>query len=245
MNYYDENTRAPRRRATVALAAYLFAVAAALAFVQIGTECPEPAAIVLVELPEKPAPVPPPTPPSPPASQVTTPAPAPETPVRNPEPVRHDEPAPVEQNNPTSGQQEETRTVNPRALFHQSTSGPDDPADAGNRNAPQGDNETARGEGTGSKVQGLDQLDRGLQGRGLVGDLPRPDYPGNRAGKVLVRVTVDREGKVTSAEYEPKGSTTTDAALIAAARRAALQARFTVSTQHVQSGTITYVFRLN
>ncbi len=240
MNYYDEHTRAPRRWAAAALVAYLLAVAAALAFAQIEVERPEQTlAIVLVEPPEKPAP--PPAPPRP----TPAPAPAPTTPARTPEPVRHDEPAPVEQNNPTSGEQEETRTVNPRALFHQSASGEDEPADAGNRNAPQGEREEARGEGTGSKLQGMDQLDRGLQGRGLVGDLPRPDYPGNRAGKVLVRVTVDREGKVTSAEYEPKGSTTTDAALIAAARQAALRARFTASEQHVQSGTITYVFKLN
>ncbi len=240
MNYYDEHTRAPRRWAAAALIAYLLAVAAALAFAQIEVERPEQTlAIVLVEPPEKPAP--PPAPPRP----TPAPAPAPTTPARTPEPVRHDEPAPVEQNNPTSGQQAETRTVNPRALFHQSASGADEPADAGNRNAPQGEREEARGEGTGSKLQGMDQLDRGLQGRGLVGDLPRPDYPGNRAGKVLVRVTVDREGKVTSAEYEPKGSTTTDAALIAAARQAALRARFTASQQHVQSGTITYVFKLN
>ncbi len=240
MNYYDEHTRAPRRWAAAALIAYLLAVAAALAFAQIEVERPEQTlAIVLVEPPEKPAP--PPAPPRP----TPAPAPAPTTPARTPEPVRHDEPAPVEQNNPTSGEQEETRTVNPRALFHQSASGEDEPADAGNRNAPQGEREEARGEETGSKLQGMDQLDRGLQGRGLVGDLPRPDYPGNRAGKVLVRVTVDREGKVTSAEYEPKGSTTTDAALIAAARQAALRARFTASEQHVQSGTITYVFKLN
>lgn len=241
MNYYDEHTRAPRRWAAAALAAYLLAVVAALAFAQIEVEgSGQTAAIVLVELPERPAP-PPQVPPRP----TPAPAPAPTTPARTPEPVRHDEPAPVEQNNQTSGQQAETRTVNPRALFHQSASGPDEPADAGNRNAPQGEREQARGEGTGSKLQGLDQLDRGLQGRGLVGDLPRPDYPGNRAGKVLVRVTVDREGKVTSAEYEPKGSTTTDAALIAAARQAALRARFTAAQQHVQSGTITYIFKLN
>ncbi len=233
MNYYDEHTRAPRRWAAAALAAYLLAVVAALAFAQIEIERPEQTlAIVLVEPPERPRTTP-------------APAPAPATPARTPEPVRHDEPAPVEQNNPTSGQQAETRTVNPRALFHQSASGPDEPADAGNRNAPQGEREQARGKGTGSKLQGMDQLDRGLQGRGLVGDLPRPDYPGNRAGKVLVRVTVDREGKVTSAEYEPKGSTTTDAALIAAARQAALRARFTAAQQHVQSGTITYIFKLN
>lgn len=242
MNYYDEHTRASRRWAAAALAAYLLAVAAALSLAYIEVERPEQtAAIVLVELPEKPAPPPPPAPPR----TTPAPAPAPATPARTAEPVRHDEPAPVEQNNQTSGEQEETRTVNPRALFHQSASGPDEPADAGNRNAPQGESEQARGKGTGSKVQGLDQLDRGLQGRGLVGDLPRPDYPGNRAGKVLVRVTVDREGKVTSAEYEPKGSTTTDTALIAAARQAALQARFTASEQHVQSGVITYIFKLN
>ncbi len=240
MNYYDEHTRTSRRWAAAALAAYLLAVAAALGLAYIEVERPEQTlAIVLVEPPEKPAPPPPPAPPRP------TPAPAPATPARTSEPVRHDEPAPVEQNNQTSGEQEETRTINPRALFHQNASGPDEPADAGNRNAPQGESETARGEGTGSKLQGMDQLDRGLQGRGLVGDLPRPDYPGNRAGKVLVRVTVDRDGKVVSAEYEPKGSTTTDAALIAAARQAALRARFTASQQHVQSGTITYIFKLN
>ena len=242
MNYYDEHTRTSRRWAAAALAAYLLAVGAALALAQIEVERPEQTlAIVLVEPPEKPAPPPPPAQPRP----TPAPAPAPTTPTRTSEPVRHNEPAPVEQNNQTSGEQEETRTVNPRALFHQNASGPDEPADAGNRNAPQGESETARGEGTGSKLQGMDQLDRGLQGRGLVGDLPRPDYPGNRAGKVLVRVTVDRDGKVASAEYEPKGSTTTDAALIAAARQAALRARFTASEQHVQSGTITYIFKLN
>lgn len=242
MNYYDEHTRTSRRWAAAALAAYLLAVAAALGLAYIEVDRPEQTlAIVLVEPPEKPAPPPPPAPQRP----TPVPAPAPTTPTRTSEPVRHDEPAPVEENNPTSGEQEETRTVNPRALFHQNASGPDEPADAGNRNAPQGESETARGEGTGSKLQGMDQLDRGLQGRGLVGDLPRPDYPGNRAGKVLVRVTVDRDGKVVSAEYEPKGSTTTDAALIAAARQAALRARFTASQQHVQSGTITYIFKLN
>ena len=66
-----------------------------------------------------------------------------------------------------------------------------------------------------------------MQGRGLVGDLPKPSYPGSKSGKVIVRVTVDASGRVTSAAYEPKGSTTDAAELVEAAKAAARKARFT------------------
>ncbi|MFQ7387545.1 MAG: TonB family protein [Alistipes sp.] len=84
----------------------------------------------------------------------------------------------------------------------------------------------------------------GLQGRGLVGDLPKPSYPGSKSGKVIVRVTVDASGRVTSAAYEPNGSTTDAAELVGAAKSAALKARFTESRATLQGGTITYVFRM-
>ena len=90
----------------------------------------------------------------------------------------------------------------------------------------------------------LDQLDKGLQGRGLVGNLPKPAYPGNKSGKVVIRVTVDATGKVTSATFEPKGSTESDPALVSAAITAARKARFTESRAAVQGGTITYIFRM-
>ena len=61
----------------------------------------------------------------------------------------------------------------------------------------------------------------------------------------MIRVTVDADGRVTGASYEPKGSTTDAPELIAAARAAALKARFTESRATVQGGTITYVFKLN
>ena len=90
----------------------------------------------------------------------------------------------------------------------------------------------------------VDQLDQGLKGRGLVGDLPKPSYPGEKGGKVVIRVTVDASGKVTGASFEPKGSTTDAAELIEAAKAAARKARFTESRAAVQGGTITYIFRM-
>ena len=102
----------------------------------------------------------------------------------------------------------------------------------------------ASGTGPGLNPDRLDQLDKGLQGRGLVGNLPKPAYPGNKSGKVVIRVTVDATGKVTSATFEPKGSTESDPALVSAAITAARKARFTESRAAVQGGTITYIFRM-
>lgn len=84
-----------------------------------------------------------------------------------------------------------------------------------------------------------------LSGRYLIGSLPRPAYNADAEGRVVVRITVNREGKVTSAVYEQEGSTTNHGDLVSEARRAALKAMFTPSDADVQTGTITYIFRLN
>ena len=135
------------------------------------------------------------------------------------------------------------QTPNPKALFKMNKGGADEPDNAGNPRAPQGEDK-ASGDGPGLNPDGLDQLDQGLQGRGLVGNLPKPSYPGSKSGKVVIRVTVDAKGKVTGASYEPKGSTTDAAELVGAAKSAALKARFTESRATLQGGTITYVFRM-
>lgn len=57
-------------------------------------------------------------------------------------------------------------------------------------------------------------------------------------------MTVGPDGSVTSAAYEPKGSTSGDPALIEAALAAARKAKFTESRAPVQGGTITYSFKL-
>lgn len=85
-----------------------------------------------------------------------------------------------------------------------------------------------------------------LDGRsGLL--LPKPYYPGNEEGIVVVQVTVDKNGIVTKAEPGAKGSNTANPELIAAAKKAALRAKFNVDNNApaFQVGTITYRFVLD
>lgn len=85
-----------------------------------------------------------------------------------------------------------------------------------------------------------------LNGRSAM-SLPKPYYPGNEEGVVVVQVTVDQNGNVTKAEPGFKGSNTADPELISAAKKAALQAKFNVdkNAPAFQVGTITYRFVLN
>ncbi len=84
-----------------------------------------------------------------------------------------------------------------------------------------------------------------LNGRSPVA-LPVPTFNTQKEGRVVVRVRVDRSGKVVFAEPGVKGSTTLDKDLLAAAKRAALASSFNNKSDApvMQEGTITYVFRL-
>lgn len=227
MNYYQDDTQQSRRWAWGALLIYGVLVLLMLFLVKIdlGASVPKEAIVVefLTEPELKPEPVLPP------------PAPA---------PVAHAEVDAQEQTAEAKGEAEETRTVNQRALFRQSAGGVDEPENAGNPQAAEAEEESASGSGSGLAPEGSDQLDRGLQGRGLVGALPKPRYTGRAEGKVVIRVTVDRTGRVTAATYEPKGSTISNDDLIREATQAALKARFTESQSYIQGGTITYIFTL-
>lgn len=228
MYYYDPNDKSPRRWAMIAAAAYalLLAVSFALVSFDFRQIHDKPGDTILVDFTEPPKP----EPPKPPVRTAT-------------EPRVHDRAAPVEQTAQVAGKDEVTQTPNPKALFKMNKGGVDEPDNAGNPHAPEGEDK-ASGTGPGLNPDGLDQLDQGLQGRGLVSNLPKPSYPGSKSGKVVVRVTVDAKGRVTGAAYEPKGSTTDAAELIEAAKTAARKARFTESRATVQGGTITYIFRM-
>ena len=82
-----------------------------------------------------------------------------------------------------------------------------------------------------------------LKGRSAV-ILPEPVNRSNQEGRVIITIWVDQQGRVTRAEYQPKGSNTSNGKLVALARAAALQARFNVDTKAAeeQKGTITYHF---
>lgn len=228
MYYYDPDNRTPRRWAMIASAAYVVLLVGSFALVSFDftPALEKPGDTILVDFTEPPVPVPP------------------RRPVRVAnQPRVHDVVDPVEQTAQVSGKDDATQTPNPKALFKMSKSGADEPENAGNPRAPEGEEKTS-GTGPGLNPDGLDQLDQGLKGRGLVGNLPKPDYPGNKSGKIVIRVTVDASGRVTGASFEPKGSTESDSQLVAAALAAARKARFTESRAAVQGGTITYVFRM-
>lgn len=224
MNYYDENDDRPKLYGGVAAGVYAVLVAALMFMVYIPLKVIEnpPMEIVLVEEPRPP-----------------------QRPVVRTEAPRHQNLSTRENTQQVTGTDQKTQTVNRRAIFHSNKGGVDEPEDLGNPTAREGDENLASGDGGGLNPIGNDQLDEGLRGRGLVGNLPVPSYPGNVSGKIVVRVAVDQHGRVTQATYEPKGSTSSDAALISAAIAAAKKARFTESRSFVQGGTITYNFKLN
>lgn len=135
------------------------------------------------------------------------------------------------------------RRADPNALFPGRTPGSaaasqGSGAGAGNAGSPEG---SPGGEGTGDL--GLPAHD--LSGRSFRGTVPKPTYPGNESGRVVVEVTVDADGRVTYAAARARGSTTSSSALWVAAEEAARKTRFNESESLSQSGTITYIFRLN
>lgn len=227
MQYYNPDNNSSRRWAWLAAGLYGALLAAAFLFVSVDASLPiRQADAILVEFEEPKVPDPP-----------VPPRPA----VVEPEHTQIDDEESFDQ---AKCSDEATRTVNPKALFKMAKDGPDEPEDAGNPKAPEGKANTASGTGSGlDAVSG--NLDKGLEGRGLVGALPKPDYKANVTGKVIIDVTVDAAGRVTSAEFHAQGSTTSNATLVEAAKRAAMKARFTESASFVQGGMITYVFKMN
>lgn len=98
---------------------------------------------------------------------------------------------------------------------------------------------------TGGESMGTNGTSFSLAGRNPE-SLPKPEYKYQIEGKVVVEITVDKNGNVTDAVPGVKGSTTLDANLLSAAKKAALKAKFDKKPDApaYQKGTITYFFRL-
>ena len=114
---------------------------------------------------------------------------------------------------------------------------------AGNQGVPTGSVDSkVRGDGSGLGDKGISY---DLGGRGFQ-SLPAPRYEYQVEGRVVVEVSVDREGRVTQATPGFKGSTTLDENLLKVAREAAMKARFDQKPDAplIQKGTITYNFIL-
>lgn len=91
------------------------------------------------------------------------------------------------------------------------------------------------------------QSNASLQGRTVLGTLPRPNIQPTNPGVVVVTIWVDQYGTVQKAFAGADGTTVTDNELWDAARKAALGAHFNMSADApaLQEGTITYRFNLS
>lgn len=117
----------------------------------------------------------------------------------------------------------------------------------GNQGAPTGDPNAGKygkgGSGSGNQGSGPSFS---LAGRSAK-SLPRPRYPGNDEGVVVVKITVNKYGKVTAAEPGVRGTTIMNQQFWNEAKQAALKAKFNIDENAAafQQGTITYRFVLD
>lgn len=95
--------------------------------------------------------------------------------------------------------------------------------------------------GTISKGNGI--VGGGLAGRTVI-EVPAVSENSQKIGKVVVRVCVDRSGKVTSSKYTQQGSTTLDAQLIRLAEKGASKYLFSKADVESQCGSITFDFKV-
>jgi len=107
-------------------------------------------------------------------------------------------------------------------------------------------NGTGPGQGTGTGPgtgPGNGGISFDLAGRRLVRK-PTIDDKSQETGKVVVSITVDKDGNVTEARPGARGSTTTSSYLFGKAKEAAMRAKFSPNPDgtDIQKGTMTFVF---
>lgn len=153
---------------------------------------------------------------------------------------------------------EPVKTVNPSAIYQGKTtasksqgtgSGSGDQGDKngdpfskytgknGNGTGSGGGEGTGIGNGTGKGIS------FSLSGRKLIRTPQITDHS-QETGKVVVDITVDKDGNVETAIPGGRGSTTTSAYLFRLAKEAAMKAKFNPSPEgaDIQKGTISFVF---
>ncbi len=143
--------------------------------------------------------------------------------------------------------EEKKPVLNPNALYKKKK-GKDKAANQGNTSG-QGDMGNPNGSKDSDSYKGNSKTGSGttwsLSGR-KARELRKPSNDFTEGGIVAVKIRVNQYGKVISAEYTPKGSTTTDSHLKKLAISAALKCKFNVDTNapEVQQGTIYYNFKV-
>ena len=150
----------------------------------------------------------------------------------------------------TGTQANEAAEANRRALFHSADNRAQKDTLAP-QTAAEVTDELKAGHAAGTAEYGkeIGEPKARLKGRSPVnGYLPKPAYPVQKAGTVVVNIKVDNYGNVSGQpSINMENTTVTDRELWQAAINAAKKTKFnrTIDAPPLQEGTITYIFRLN
>lgn len=139
--------------------------------------------------------------------------------------------------------------VNTGALYKKRTGSGDATSDsnASHGSTPGGTGKTGSKDGQlGAAGNGGSGSNFSLSGRSLIGALSQPQYDERVEGKITIEIQVNREGKVTSAIFQPKNSTISSRTIIESVRSAAMKTRFNADQKaaFTQVGTITYILKV-
>ena len=113
----------------------------------------------------------------------------------------------------------------------------------GDQGAPGGDPNATNYTGGGGHGNSGVTISRGLSGRHITG-MPSFTDDFNENAKIAVDIHVDANGNVTDTDYQPRGSTSGDASLIAIAKRKARLVKFN-SGGDESVGTLVFNFRIH
>ncbi len=113
----------------------------------------------------------------------------------------------------------------------------------GDQGKPNGNPNSDSYTGNGGTGKSGVQIRSGLQGR-RVTRFPSFEDDFNENAKVAVDVVVDKNGNVTSAVVNPRGTTTTSSSIRSIALRKAAQLKFNTGSTDQQTGTIVFDFKL-
>ena len=101
-----------------------------------------------------------------------------------------------------------------------------------------------RSTGLGTAGDGHSMIGRGLIGRKLTA-IPELKDNSNKTGKIIIKVKVDKNGNVISADYTAEGSTISDNDLVQKCESTARKAQFSSSEEKdIDFGTLVFKFTI-
>ncbi|MBQ9587503.1 MAG: hypothetical protein IJR26_06575 [Bacteroidales bacterium] len=160
-----------------------------------------------------------------------------------PTPTTKPEPTKTTAENTSKAEENKQTEINSNALF----GGKRNKGGSEGKGTASGSGQAGSADGTPGGQGGTGKGNGGewsLGGRSIQSNLPLPTYTSDKNGYVVVRIKVDRTGKVVEVSAPEKGSKGYDRSMVNAAKQAARQAKFNADNgaTEYQYGTITYKF---